>query len=931
MASSKIKGITIEIGGDTTKLGKAIADSEKQSKSLQGELKQVEKLLKFDPGNTELLAQKQKILTEAVKETTDKLDILRKAEEQVVDQFNRGDIGEDQLRAFQREIIKTQSELDGFEAKLNGTEEEVKDVGDAAEQSSDGFTIMKGALADLTANAISGAISKIGDFIGSLMELSEATEEYRTMQAKLEGSANTFGYSVDFANGKYQEFYKYLGDDQAATNAITNLMGVGTSTESLSGLVDGATAAWATYGDSINVESLTEAISETIVCGKVTGSFADTINWCKTSNEELGKALGGNKEAQKAYNDALKEGLPVEDAFNEALAKITDEQERADVVAKFLNSTYGESKKAYDELNGSVMDANEAELELKDTQADLGETMAPVNTAITDLKNKALEAIIPLVEKCANGFLDLLNWLKEHPTAMKVLTAVVIALATAFTVLAGALAIQGLITGVTKAIAFLNTTLLANPIVLIVAAIAALVAAFIYLWNNCDGFRNFWIGLWDKIKSVASTVKDTLVEFFTVTIPNAWERFKTKSSETITAVVEFFKQLPSKIWNAIQNVISRVVTWGNNLKEKATNIAKNVVNSVVNFFKELPYKIGYAIGFVIGKLISWGASMLSWVKTNVPKIINNIVNFFKQLPGKIWTWLLNVISKVTTWASNMKQKATSAATNFVNAVVNFVKQLPGKVWTWLVNTVNRVSTWASNMASKAKTAATNFVNSVVNFIKQLPSKIQTWLSNTVSKVASWGSSLASKGKAAAKKLLDSVVNTAKEIPSKMLSIGKDIVSGVWNGIKGAAGTFTKNVKSFFSGIVDGAKNALGINSPSRVFAEVVGKAIPEGIAKGVVDNVGLAKTSVENLTDDLSNQAVNLNGATINRQLTATFAAGSTGLAGTNSALFSKLDKIYNRLNQLQIVLDTGTLVGETIDKIDAELATRQLLSARGV
>lgn len=1015
MASSKIKGITIEIGGDTTKLGKAIADSEKQSKSLQGELKQVEKLLKFDPGNTELLAQKQKILTEAVNETTDKLEILRKAEEQVVEQFNRGDIGEDQLRAFQREIIKTQSELDGFQSALSAlnntisdtggdikqtsskfddlTEEidrqekelsELRDeyvklvvdqgknskeakslaskmkdlnddladnkkkladaenkadqfsdalgnVGDSADQSSGGFTIMKGALADLTANAISGAISKIGDFIGSLMELSEATEEYRTMQAKLEGASETFGYSVDFTKGKYEEFYKYLGDDQAATNAITNLMGLGTSTENISSIAEGAIGVWASYGDSIPIESLTESINETVNAGKVTGTFADTINWAKDSQEQLGKALGGNKTAQKAYNEALKEGLPVEDAFNEALAKITDEQERADVVAKFLNSTYGESKKAYDELNGSVMDANEAELALKDTQADLGETMAPVNTAITDLKNKALEAIIPLVEKCANGFLDLLNWLKEHPTAVKVLTAVVIALATAFTILAGALAIQGIITGVTKAIAFLNTTLLANPIVLIIAAIAALVAAFIYLWNNCDGFRNFWIGLWDKIKSVASTVKDALVEFFTVTIPNAWEKFKTKSSETITAVVEFFKQLPSKIWNAIQNAIERVVTWGNNLKAKATNIAKNVVNSVVNFFKELPYKIGYAIGFVIGKLVSWGASMLSWVKTNVPKIINSVVNFFKQLPGKIWTWLQNTISKVTTWASNMKQKATSAATNFVNAVVTFVKQLPGKVWTWLVNTVNRVSTWASNMASKAKTAATNFVNSVVNFIKQLPSKIQTWLSNTISKVASWGSSLASKGKAAAKQLLDAVVNTAKQIPSKMLSIGKDIVSGVWNGIKGAAGTFTKNVKSFFSGIVDGAKSALGINSPSKVFANVVGKAIPEGIAKGVVDNVGLAKTSVENLADDLSNQAVNINGATINRQLTTAFTADSVGAAGNNGALMDKLDRIYNRLNQLQIVLDTGTLVGETIDKIDAELATRQLLSARGV
>lgn len=848
MASKQIRGITIEIGGDTTKLGKALEEGEKQSRSLQGELKQVERLLKFDPGNTELLAQKQKILTEAVKETTDKLEILRKAEEQVVEQFNRGDIGEDQLRAFQREIIKTQSELDGFEAKLNGFEEVIKDVGDAAEESSGGFTIMKGALADLTANAISGAISKLGDFIGSLMELSEATEEYRTMQAKLEGSADTFGYSIDFANGKYQEFYKYLGDDQMATNAITNLMGLGTSTENISSLAEAAVGVWSAYGDSIPIEGLTEAMNETAQVGKVTGSLADALNWAGIS----------------------------EDKFNEKLEKCKTTQERADLIAKTLNDTYGESKKKYDELNGSVTEANEAELALKETQAELGETMAPVNTAITNLKNQALEALAPLVEKCANAFLDLLNWLKEHPTAMKVLTAVAIALATAFTILAGALAIQGLITGVTKAIAFLNTTLLANPIVLIVAAITALVAAFIYLWNNCEGFRNFWLNLWENVKT-----------FFI----NAWNSIKTFCTETIPQIVDnvvnWFKQLPSKIWTWLLNTIERVKTWAFNMRTTAVNAARTMIANVVSFFNSLPEKIGYALGFVIGKLILFGKNAISWVKTNVPLIISNIVNFFKQLPGKIWTFLSNVISRVGTWGSNLLSKAKSTGSNFLNAVVNFFRQLPSKLW--------------------------------------------TWLSNTVSRVATWGSNLASKGKQAAKQLLDSVVNTAKQIPSKMLSIGKDIVSGVWKGIKGAASTFTKNVKSFFSGIVKGAKDALGINSPSKVFAEVVGKAIPEGIAKGVVDNAIIADDSVKNMTDDLSKQEVNLNGATINRKLNATFAAEDIGKTINITALADKLDGIYERLNRMQIVLDTGTLVGETIDKIDAGLASRQLLSARGV
>jgi chromosome segregation ATPase len=267
MASGKIRGITVEIGGDTTKLGKALQSSEMTTKSLQSELRQVDKLLQFDPGNVDLLAQKQKILTQAVEETSEKLKILEQAEAQVVEQFNKGDIGEDQLRAFQREIIETQNKLSKFESDLDGTGDSLKDVGDSAEQSGDGFTVFKGALADIVSNVIQSAISSIGNLVGSLLKLSEATEEYRTMQAKLSGSAETFGYATDFAKGKYEEFYTYLGDDQAATNAITNLMGIGTSTESVSKLAEGATAVWASYGDSIPIEGLTEAINETITVG----------------------------------------------------------------------------------------------------------------------------------------------------------------------------------------------------------------------------------------------------------------------------------------------------------------------------------------------------------------------------------------------------------------------------------------------------------------------------------------------------------------------------------------------------------------------------------------------------------------------------------------------------------------------------------------
>lgn len=795
MASGKIKGITVEIGGDTTKLGKAIGDVEKSSNSLKGELKQVEKLLKMDPGNVDLLAQKQEILTRAVGETSEKLKILKEAQAQVEMQFRNGDIGEDQYRSFQRELIKTTNELDNFESELKDTDEALDQASRGAKDSSEGFSIMKGALADMVANAVSSAVSAIGDLIGSLFELAEATEEYRQMQAKLSGSAETFGYSTEFATEKYKEFYKYLGDDQASTNAITNLMGIGAETETVSRLAEGATSVWASYGDSIPIEGLTEAINETITVGKVTGGMADTINWAKNANEGLNKALSSNKDAQKAYNKAIKEGLPVEDAFNEALAKITDEQERADVVAKFLNETYGASKDTYDEMSGSILGANEAELELKETQAQLGQAIEPVNTALTTMKTQALEVITPLVEALSKGFMMLYDWLNNHPAVIQLLTTVVVTLATAFTVLAGALAIQGLISGVTKAISLLNTTILANPIAILVALIAGLVASIIYLWNNCDAFREFWINLWNGIKDVASSVKDALVEFFTKSLPEAWESFKTKTAEIVTAVV----------------------------------------------------------------------------------------NLFKELPGKIWDAIVKAISLVTTWGSNLKKTAVSAITTLISNVVTNAKQLPSKIYSAILGAVDKVKSWGSSLASTAKSVITTMINNIVN--------------------------------------------TAKSIPGKFVQIGKDIINGIKQGISSAIGGLYSSIKSSLSGLVDKAKTALGINSPSKVFANTVGVAIPEGIAKGIDDNVDIAEDAITDLTDDMITQGDKINGLTLNRQIDTTF----KGSMSTDTKVLDRLDDIVKRLEaKTQIVLDTGTLVGETVNAYDRAFASRKTQLSRG-
>lgn len=130
MIAGSIKGITIEIGGDTQKLNKALEDVNKKSRDIQSELKQVEKLLKLNPKDTEMLAQKQKLLAEAVANSKEKLDRLKNAQEQVNEQFRKGEISEEQYRAFQREVAKAEQELAGFEKQLEATAKASKTLGE---------------------------------------------------------------------------------------------------------------------------------------------------------------------------------------------------------------------------------------------------------------------------------------------------------------------------------------------------------------------------------------------------------------------------------------------------------------------------------------------------------------------------------------------------------------------------------------------------------------------------------------------------------------------------------------------------------------------------------------------------------------------------------------------------------------------------------
>ena len=393
--------------------------------------------------------------------------------------------------------------------------------------------------------------------------------------------------------------------------------------------------------------------------------------------------------------------------------------------------------------------------------------------------------------------------------------------------------------------------MLAHPIVAIVAAIAALVAGFVYAWNNIDGFKEFWINLWEQVKQkffecvdwIKSKLQEwgsNLTTFFTQTLPNAWN-----------SMLNWFQQLPAKLHAYLQVAITYVRKWVHDMIEKAKEMGTKFVENVSNFIKNLPEKIAYWLAFAVTKAALWVVDMVKKAKEMGSKFISGVINFIKQLPSKIKTYFNLAVTYARKWLHDMTQKAKEMGTKFINNVVNAIKQLPGKIQTWLTNTINKVKTWVTNMANKAKSAGQKFLNNVSNMIKQLPGKVANFLTQTISKVTSWASQMGSKAKTAATNFKNNIINGLSSIPGKMLSIGKDIIRGLINGMDSLKHAVANKIASIGNSIKNGIKDALKIKSPSRVMRDEVGKFIPEGIAVGIDANADSVMQSMKNLSNGL--------------------------------------------------------------------------------
>ena len=391
MASNTIKGLTVEIGGDTTKLGKALEGVNKKSRDLSAELGEINKLLKMDPGNTELLAQKQKVLADAVANTGEKLKTLKEAEKQVQKQFERGEVSEEQVRALQREIIQTEKKMESYKRASKETADEIDELGDeakktaveldnAGDQASSFGDKAKaaGKVAVAGFAAVAAAVAAAG---AALVAVAEDSREYRTEMGKLDTAFTTAGHSSEVATKTYKSLQGVLGETDQAVEAANHLAQLTENEQDLEKWTNICAGVYATFGASLPIEGLTEAANETAKVGQVTGPLADALNWAGVS----------------------------EDAFNESLAACSNEQERQTLIMETLNGLYDEAATKYQETNAEVIRANQANEEWAAVMAEVGGAVDPVLSDVKLLGASLVQELVPGIQDVVGAFRAMLN------------------------------------------------------------------------------------------------------------------------------------------------------------------------------------------------------------------------------------------------------------------------------------------------------------------------------------------------------------------------------------------------------------------------------------------------------------------------------------------------------------------------------------------
>ena len=512
--------------------------------------------------------------------------------------------------------------------------------------------------------------------------------------------------------------------------------------------------------------------------------------------------------------------------------------------------------------------------------------------SIGQLVGDAFNAAAPFVEKLASTLQSLGDWASEHGDAIRTVIAGIAggfaAFKTASLISAAVTALKSFDVAAKIAAAgqwVLNAAMNANPIVLVVTAIGALVAALVWFFTQTETGRKAWASFtsflssaWQSVVSFVTSLGQNIANFFTQTIPNA-----------IQSVIQWFQQLPSAIGTALSNLITSIGTWAVSFGQSALQAGQQFVSNIANFLTNLPATIAYWLAYGITFVVLWAAQLGSQAISAGQQFLANLGTFFVQLPGNIWNWLTSTVASVASWAAQMGANALSAGSQFLSNVGTFISQLPANVGSWLSGAVSAAASFVGRMASNAVNAGSRFLSSIGSYISQVPGRIGAGLSGAISAVGSFASSMASGALRAGQQFLSNLVNTLASIPGRMVSIGSQIVHGIISGITGSIGKVGSAILGGVKDAISGVKNFLGIHSPSRLFRDQIGRNIGLGLAQGISNSQAAVMSSMNGMASDIASTRFTTPDVATGYGLSPTRASVSTGGEPLSGELLGEL------------------------------------------
>lgn len=591
MAGS-IKGITVKIGGDTTALDKALKGINTEIRSTQSELKDVERLLKLDPTNTELLKQKQDLLAKSVKDTSDKLKTLKDAEKQAQAQFKEGKISEDQYRALEREIIKTEQSLKSLESQAAKSNATLNKIGNTVANVADKTKGVSTAAAGLLGAGVAGAVN-IGKKADELNTLAKQTGLTTAELQKMQYASELVDVSVESITGSMRKMTKNMNSTSSEVNQ-----------------------AWQTLGVSLtNVDGSARDVSD---------AFYDTLE----ALSKVGNETERDQLAMSIFGKSANELAGIVDDGGAALKKLGQEAEDAGLIM---------SQEAVDGAN-----------EFNDI---IDKTKAKASAAFGQIAGKLSTILFPVLESASNKISSVLDWVSQlSPTTQKVIL-IILAIVAAISPIAGLISGITTVMGALNAVMAANPVML---VVMAVAALIAIFVVlwnkcegFRQFWINlCDGIKNAFLSVIDWFKGIFT---ETIPNIFNNLTNWLGDVFNTDWSTKFGALGEplnaFFQNIKNIFVN-IKNIFSNVIDFIKNVFtgnwsaawENVINIFKGIFNNLVNIFK-IP------INGIIG-LLNAAITAINKLIGGLNKIKFDIPDWVPYLGGKTFGINIKEIGKI---------------------------------------------------------------------------------------------------------------------------------------------------------------------------------------------------------------------------------------------------------------------------------------------